>query len=289
MTRGVDEWGNPLTNRAALQTARDLMRRAGVPDAMRDARVLLAHVLGIDPARVTLVEHDPIEPEQWRSFEKLCLKRSAREPVARILGYRHFYDRVFKVTPYVLDPRPETEILIEHALSEPFATVLDLGTGSGCIALTLLCENPDATALATDISKWALETAEENAAALGVVDRVAFVESNWFDAVGGQFDLIVSNPPYIDPREIMDLAPEVEQYDPKIALFDTDDGLTAYRRIGGAALAHLTPGGRLIVEIGPTQGADVVTIFENAGLERIEVFPDLDGRDRVVLGRAPAR
>lgn len=269
----------------AMHTAAAFLTRQGVPDAGRDVRYLMAAALGIERDRLILHEHDELSAEARGVFDGFVTARLGREPVARILGERLFYGRSFKVTPYVLDPRPETETLIEVALSEPFSEVLDLGTGSGCIALTLLAERPEATAIATDISPDAIETAGANAVRLRVLGRVHFERSDWFEAVGGTFDLIVSNPPYIHPEEMRDLAPEVERFDPKIALTDSVDGLSAYRRIAAQAPAHLSPGGRLIVEIGPTQGEAVSGLFRAAGLTDVVIHKDLDGRDRVVAGR----
>lgn len=275
----------PTVGEAMRRAARRLSAE-GVIDAGRDVRWLMADALGV--SRDTLSVHDrlPLAPDVEQRFEAHVRARAAREPVSRILGRREFFGRDFKVTPYVLDPRPETEILIEEALSEPFEDLLDLGTGSGCIALTLLAERPEAVGIATDISPDALETAGANAARHGLLGRVHFEVSDWYQSVGGQYDLIVSNPPYIDPREILDLAPEVERYDPKIALFDSNDGLDAYRCIVAGAPKHLRPGGRLIVEIGPTQGDAVAGMFRETGLSDVRILPDLDGRNRVVAGRA---
>jgi release factor glutamine methyltransferase len=172
-------------------------------------------------------------------------------------------------------------------LREPFADDLDLCTGSGAIILTLLAERPQAVGIATDLSEAALRIAAENAASLGVAPRVQFEVSDWFSAVGGEFDLIVSNPPYIAADEMAGLQKEVRLYEPRMALTDEADGLSAYRKITSAAPAHLRAGGRLLVEIGPTQGQAVAAMMENAGLEDIRVIPDLDGRDRVVVARKP--
>lgn len=271
----------------AMQAAAALLAQNGIPNAGQDVRYLMAAALGISRDRLTLHEREEQAPDSRITFDNYVAARLGREPVSRILGVRNFYGRDFKVTPYVLDPRPETETLIELALQEPFAEVLDLGTGSGCIAVTLLAECATATAIATDISPDALETAGTNAALNGVLGRLHLEKSNWFEAVGGRFDLIVSNPPYIHPAQLRDLEPEVERCDPKIALTDNVDGLSAYRSIARHAPEHLVPGGRLMVEIGPSQGTDVSTLFKGAGLEDVRVHPDLDRRDRVVAARAP--
>jgi release factor glutamine methyltransferase len=203
------------------------------------------------------------------------------------VGARAFWGREFRVTRDVLDPRPETETLVALALAEPFARVLDLGTGSGCILVTLLAERPGAQGVGTDISPQALLIAGENAARHGVEGRVVLTPSDWFADIGGRYDLIVSNPPYIAEGEMAGLAPEVRDFEPRGALTDEGDGLGAYRVLAAGAPGHLAPGGRLLVEIGPTQGAAVSRLFAEAGLERVAVHPDLDGRDRVVAARRP--
>ncbi|MEL6587065.1 MAG: peptide chain release factor N(5)-glutamine methyltransferase, partial [Pseudomonadota bacterium] len=181
-----------------------------------------------------------------------------------------------------LDPRPDTETLVEAALQAPFARVLDLGTGSGCILLSLLHERPHATGVGTDLSAKALAVAAQNADRVGVATRVTWRQSDWLAAVTGTFDLIVSNPPYITAAEMGGVAPEVLR-EPALALSPGGDGLDAYRAIARDAPNHLDAAGRLLVEIGPTQGGAVCALMAEAGLRNIAVLPDLDGRDRVVL------
>ncbi|MBJ3761707.1 peptide chain release factor N(5)-glutamine methyltransferase [Maribius pontilimi] len=275
----------PRTGRDALAAGVARLRRAGIPTPERDARLLMAAACDTDPGLLVARLPDPLDPATGDRFDRFILARCDREPVSRILGRREFWGRLFRVTPAVLDPRPETESLVELALAEPFDSVLDLGTGSGCIALTLLAERPRARATATDLSPDALQTASANAALLGVEDRVRFERSDWFDAVQGRFDLIVSNPPYIHPRERGDLAPEVVRFDPDLALFDTEDGLSAYRRIAAGARSHLAPDGRLLVEIGWQQRDAVIAIFRSAGLAQVACHTDLGGRDRVISAR----
>ena len=274
----------PLTVAEALSR---LMAEAGAEVSARDMRLLLAHAMGVDPGRLTILARDPLAPEMFDRARRLCQQRALGTPVSQLRGYRDFYGRRFTVTDKVLDPRPDTETLVALALRRPFAWVLDLGTGSGCILITLLAERPLAEGLATDLSPEALAVAETNAEALQVQPRARFQISDWLDGVEGRFDLIVSNPPYIALAELPGLSPEV-LHDPRIALTDEGDGLSAYRQIARNAPAHLTPGGWLMVEIGPTQGAAVRALFRAAGLDRVTVEPDLDGRDRVVLGQKPA-
>ncbi len=268
----------------ALRTALPRLRDAGIPDAPRDARALLSHAAGVAPDRLTLHLHDQLPPEAIARFEAAVLRRANREPVSHIIGNRLFWGRSFRVTPDTLDPRPETELLVQTALCAPFATVLDLGTGTGCILLSLLADRPAATGTGTDIHAPTLAIAQENAATLGVADRALFLVSDWFAAVQGRFDLIVSNPPYIAEAEMPALSPEV-LHEPRRALTPGGDGLSPYRQIATMAASHLSPHGRLIVEIGPTQGAAVAALFATAGLIGIGVLQDLDGRDRVVAAR----
>ena len=269
--------------RDVLRAGAGELRAAGIEDAMRDARRLMGGALGVEAGRLTLLERDELAPRTVAAFEDAVRRRCEGEPVSHILGWREFYGRRFEVSADVLDPRPETEGLIAEALSEPFREVLDLGTGSGCILLTLLAERPGATGVGTDLSPEALAVAGRNAESLGVAGRCTLIESDWFEAVGGMFDLIVSNPPYIAAEEMAGLAPELA-HEPRLALTDEADGLSAYRVIAAGAGAHLAPKGRLLVEIGWQQGAEVAALFRAAGFADVTVLPDLDGRDRVVSG-----
>lgn len=257
---------------------------AGVPDAAQDAAVLLGFVLGVARADLALLPSQTVLTDaQIVALDRAITARAARQPMSHITGQRLFWGRSFAVTPDVLDPRPETETLIAAALGAPFGSVLDLGTGSGCILLTLLAERPGATGLGVDLSGAALAVARRNAAALGV--QAGFAQGSWFDPVQGRFDLIVSNPPYIAADEMPGLSPEVRLFEPHLALTPGGDGLDPYRIICAAAPDYLTDAGLLLVEIGPTQGPAVAGFFAAAGLVGIEILPDLDGRDRVVSGQ----
>ncbi|AGI72345.1 hemK family modification methylase [Octadecabacter arcticus 238] len=271
---------------AALAMAVQILKQAKLEDPVRDARVLMAACLDIPFGRLTLHAHDEFEDAPEAAFFADIGQRAARTPVSHLLGYRDFYGRRFQVTPDVLDPRGDTETLIEAALAVPFADVLDLGTGSGCILVTLLAERGAVTGIGVDVSPRAVTVAEQNALRLGVQDRCAFAVSDWFKGVGVPFDLIVSNPPYIALDEMAGLAPELG-YEPRLALTDEGDGLAAYREITAGAAGHLRQGGWLMVEIGPTQGGAVIALFEVAGLEQVGIRVDLDGRDRVVVGKKP--
>ena len=273
-----------MTGTEALALAVARLRGAGIDAAPGDARRLLAHALGIDAGRLTAILPDPLSDPA--GFLALIDRRAAGEPVARITGRRLFYGRPFRVTADVLDPRPETELLVDLALAEPFATVLDLGTGSGCLLVTLLAERPGARGQGVDLSPAALAVAAGNAEAAGVASRASLGVGDWFGGVAGRHDLIVANPPYIAAAEMPGLPAEVRLWDPALALTDAADGLTAYRSILSAAPAHLTANGRLIVEIGWTQGAAVTALFRDSGLRQVTLHADLCGNDRAVSGRA---
>ncbi len=256
---------------------------SGVAAPARDVRLMLEAVLGLEPGML-VARFRPLEPGELARFEEMLARRAAREPMSHIRGWREFWGRRFAVTPEVLDPRPETEMLVAAALEEPFRDVLDLGSGSGCILLTLLAERPEARGVGLEISPGAIAVAERNAAALGLDGRAGFVLSDWYGRLRGRYDLIVSNPPYIAEDEMAGLAPELA-HEPRGALTDGGDGLGAYRAIAAGLGDHLAPGGRVLVEIGPTQGAAVSALFEAAGLTDCRVLPDFDGRDRVVAAR----
>ncbi len=271
-----------LTAAQAMVAATARLRAAGVDDPARDARLLLAHAARIEASRVTLIAPDELSAEIVERYDQLISLRAIRVPVSHLLGEREFYGRRFRVSRDVLDPRPETETLIEAALSHPFDHVLDLGLGSGCILITLLAERTSATGVGVDLSEAACLQASANAVQNQVQDRLEIVQSDWFENVEGQFDLIVSNPPYISADEMESLSREVREHEPRMALTDEGDGLDAYRRIAAEAPDFLMPGGRLLVEIGPTQARKVAALFDASGLSGIRVIADLDGRDRVV-------
>lgn len=289
VTARADAGGSPATAAQALATGVARLAAGGLDDAGRDARRLLAHALGVGPDRLALHLRDPVDPAAAARFEAAIAARLRRQPVAQITGRRQFWGRGFAVTPDVLDPRPETETLVAAALARPAVRVLDLGTGSGCILLTLLAEWPCATGLGTDLSAPALAVAAANAAALGLAGRADLRRGDWtgcIDAASdGPFDLIVSNPPYIAAADMAGLAPDVRDWEPHGALTPGGDGLAAYRAILPALPALLAPGGRVLLEIGAAQGAAVAAIARAAGLARIAVLPDMDGRDRVVAAQ----
>lgn len=272
----------------AMVAATARLRAAGVPEPARDARLLLAHAARVDAARVTLIAPDDIAPEIAERYDQLVALRVVRVPVSQLIGEREFYGRTFKITRDVLDPRPETETLIEAALSAPFQRVLDLGVGSGAILLTLLAEREDASGVGSDISEAACLQAASNATLLEVAGRCEIVQGNWFEPIEGRFDLIVANPPYLTQSEFENAAPELLHHEPRGALTDDGDGLSAYRVLAAQAAGYLRAGGRVVAEFGWMQGQAVRSIFKDAAWSDVEILQDLDGRDRVVLAQNPA-
>ena len=273
-----------MTLNEALVVAIQALKNAGVPDAANDARILLANALEIERSRLTLILPDEMSEVALARYTDRIDARCQRKPVSQIIGTRAFYGREFVVTPEVLDPRPETELLVETALAQPFDTVLDIGVGSGCILLTLLAETESTTGCGADISDAALDVARQNAKRFALGARSQLITSDWFTDIRDRFDLIVSNPPYVTADEMLDLSPEVRNWEPEIALTPGGDGLDAYRIIAASAKQYLTSRGCLIVEIGHTQSASVQALFQAAGFKGITTLKDLDGRDRVVVG-----
>lgn len=265
----------------------DAVRRlaaAGVEEPARDARHLLRMAAGLEPAAVSAALGAVQDAGEAARFAGLVARRLRREPVAQILGRRAFWGREFEVTADVLDPRPETETLIAAALAlGPRARVLDLGTGSGCLLLTLLAEWPAARGIGVEASAPARAVALRNALRFGLGERAEIVAGDWLSGVDGAFDLVVANPPYIPEAEVAGLAPEVADWEPRMALTPGGDGLGAFRAIAAGVAAVLAPGGALLVEFGAGQGAAVAAIFAAAGLPGGRLIPDLSGRPRAFL------
>jgi len=273
--------------RALIARGTSALDQGGIPNAARDARLLAAHVCDIDPSRVTLHEMDEVAEAAIARFDEAITQRQNHRPVSRIIGARQFWGRNFQITDEVLDPRGDTETLIAEALKSPAKRILDLGTGSGILGITLAAEQVDAVVIVTDISITALVVAQNNAKRHSVEDRIEFIESDWFDSLHGKFDLIISNPPYIGENELNGLEPDVIDYDPMIALTPGGDGLAPYRIITGQAPNYLNENGRVIVEIGHLQGNDVKNLFLNAGFTDVQILQDLDGKDRAILAKHP--
>lgn len=282
------EW----TVRALLAWTTEFLKSKGFDEAKRETELLLAHALGCDRTYLFVrYEELPTDAERAR-FKELINRRVGGWPVAYLVGSRGFYMLTFDVDPAVLVPRPDTEALVLEALKriKPLTApaVLDIGTGSGCIAVSLAHQKKDARVTATDISPDALTVARKNAAKHGVADRVAFAQGDLFAAVpaGSAFDLIASNPPYIAQGEFAALAPDVRDHEPRVALDGGPDGLAFYRRIAAAAGPFLKPGGSLLLEIGYTQEAAVRGLLaERAEFEVGPTLKDMGGHPRVVTAK----
>lgn len=272
-----------MTVAETLRAATVRLRAGGIDSAPRDARLLLAEAIGCPPDRLTLLAHEALDAAATDTFDAMLASRLERRPVSQILGRRLFWNRSFAVTSDVLDPRPETETLIGAALAGPApASILDLGTGSGVILLTLLAEWPDARGIGTDLSAPALAVAAGNAQELGLAARARFLRADWFAGITGHFDLVVCNPPYIAAAEVERLSPEVRDWEPRAALTAGPTGLEAYHRIAARLGSVLAPGGRALFEFGAGQDADVGAIFQEQGFTVAGFHEDLDGRKRVI-------
>jgi release factor glutamine methyltransferase len=256
--------------------------------------VLLTEALDIGTAELAARPQAPLGPNAAARLQEFARRRLAREPVGRILGRREFWGLPFDLSPATLEPRPDSETVVETALAlvadrQAPLRILDLGTGTGCLLVALLHELPRATGLGLDLSLEALRTACHNAIRNGVGPRAAFAASDWTAAVRGPFDLVVSNPPYVASAEVARLPPEVGRYDPAAALDGGADGLAAYAAIFAQAAKLLTPSGALVVEIGSTQEAGVRRLAAAASLRITEVKFDLGGHARAVVLRVVSR
>ena len=280
------------TIRRLMQTTTEYLAQKGSDSARLDTELLLARALGTDRVQLYLRMEQPLLPQELDAFRELVRRRAAHEPVAYILGRRDFYGITLEVAPEVLIPRPATEILVDAALeflgADAQARMLDIGTGSGAIALALLKERPGLAAVATDVSAPALALAKKNAAALGLETRAEFREGSLLAPLAADevFGLVASNPPYIAEAELVTLSPDVRDYEPRGALTPGADGLALVKEIVGGAARHLRAGGLLLIEIGATQGEAAYALAEAAGAwQDIEVRRDLAGLDRLLVAR----
>ena len=252
-----------------------------------DARLLLAHAMGITPSQILTTSHPPTEA-QLQNYDALIARRAAHEPVAYIIGHKEYWSLDFEVGPGVLIPRPDTETLVTQALAEfphrnAALNVLDLGTGSGAILLSFLHERSHARGLGIEQSQEAMIWARKNIARLGMEDRVTLQGDDWLMLGEGQFDVIFSNPPYIPSADIAALEPDVRDYEPRAALDGGKDGLDAYRTLAPIIAKRLKPDGKALLEIGQGQEGKVPSIMAAAGLETLRVHPDLAGIPRCVV------
>jgi release factor glutamine methyltransferase len=296
MPEAAHAGARPTTLSAALRHAKAELQRAGIDDPGTDARRLVAAVLGLSGAQVLSQPERSLDAEQAERLGWCIARRRNREPVSRILGVRDFYGRSFAISPATLDPRPDSEALIEATLgfarregwlSTPLR-ILDVGTGSGCLLLTLLCELPNAVGVGTDISKAALETARDNARCLGVEHRAQWHVRDALEGGDGHFQILVSNPPYVRSDDIARLEPEVRCFDPWSALDGGHDGLHFFRRFA-ARIPSVIPDGWIVLEVGHDQADTVAGLLASSisaiGSDGIEFCRDVTGRRRCVAIR----
>lgn len=272
-----------------IESKKDL-HKAGIPSYLLDADLIMAYVLNTSREEVFCRPERVLSPSQEAEFKRLTAERSARKPMAHILGVREFWGRSFKVTPDTLDPRPDSESLIEQVLQiyknlpKP-KRIIDFGTGTGCLLLTLLSEFNESQGVGVDISEAAIAVAKENAEKLGLANRTSFVVSNWGKKIKGEYDLIISNPPYIKNSDIDGLEPEVSTYEPKQALDGGESGLACYIDLAADMFSILAENGFAVLEHGIGQETDVRRILENNGFKFVANKPDLSGINRCVTVR----
>lgn len=274
-----------MTYREAIKLGEQILQKADIVDAKNDAWLLLAMACKIDHTYYYVHMDEEMSEEQTREYQSILSKRAERIPLQYIVGEQEFMGLTFHVNSSVLIPRQDTETLVEEALKiiEPGMKVLDMCTGSGCIIISIIKNTTGVDGYACDISKQALNVAKENAKLNNVF--VEFERSDLFEKVTEQYDVIVSNPPYIRTSEIPHLMPEVSVFEPHEALDGSEDGLEFYRRIVKDSRDHLKPGGRLLFEIGCDQGRQVASMMEYAGFCDVKIIKDLAKNDRVVTGK----
>ncbi|MFZ3090452.1 MAG: peptide chain release factor N(5)-glutamine methyltransferase [Nitrospirota bacterium] len=286
----------------ALRWAEEYLKGLGVPDPLAEAEYLLAHILKCRRVDLFINRNRLLEEEEIECFKKFIKKRSEREPSQYITGEVEFRGIIFKVTKDVLIPRPETEFLVEEAAKivreqesrvkgHGSWVIVDICTGSGCIAVSMAKEIPDIKVYATDISEKALFVAKENAKRHGAEDRIIFLQGNFLEplkdrGLEGKIDIILSNPPYVSEKDMEKLQPEIKDYEPLLALYGGEGGLDSYRTIIPEALNYLRKGGYLILEIGYGQAEGVKKLFaQNPAYSKIEIIKDLSGIERVVKAK----
>lgn len=288
----ADAAGPSVAPTASVMTVGDLVRAvagslvaAGVALPALEARLLVGYVLRLDAARVFAYPERTVAAADVGAVCDLAARRGRGEPLAYILGEREFWSLPIRVTPDVLIPRPETELIVETALALHGAAagsprILDIGSGSGCILLALLSELPDARGVGVDVSEAALRVARDNARRLALASRCDFVCGDWGAAIAGTFDLVVANPPYVDDAGFASLTPEIRAFEPTMALRGGLDGLDAFRAIGRDLRRLVAAGGRAVVEVGDGQARRVENLFAEAGLRTMMVGRDLAGHER---------
>lgn len=286
MTAGSDIAG-------LLQRAAAALADAGIEGAAREARLILQHVAAIPISTQIAFSERVIDAPVVAAFDLALARRAQREPLSHILGMREFWSLSFQVTPDTLDPRADSETLVEAVLDqldkrgaanpEQALEIVDFGTGTGCLLLALLSELPQARGLGVDLNPGAVAIARANAVRLGLSDRATFQEGNWDHGLDAMFDVVISNPPYIPSADIASLQPEVARYEPRLALDGGSDGLAAYRALAGVVSRRTKPNGFAAFEIGVGQGPEVVGLMQESGLAQLANRRDLQGHERVIL------
>ncbi|MBF0249645.1 MAG: peptide chain release factor N(5)-glutamine methyltransferase [Alphaproteobacteria bacterium] len=284
-----------LTVGQAQRAVAPVLRGAGIDEPVLEARLLLGFVLGGGPERVLADRDEPLSADQARALADAVERRARRVPLSQIVGRREFWSLDFKVTADTLTPRADSETIVETALERAPGTpasVLDLGTGTGCLLLALLSEWKGASGVGVDASEDALAVARDNAAGLGLADRARFIRADWREPgwaarLGGPFDVVVSNPPYIPEADIAGLEPDVRDHEPRLALSGGADGLDAYRVLVRALAGLLRPGGLAVFEVGVAQADDVRALLTAAGMDGVQARADLGGVARAVSALAP--
>ncbi|OLP53737.1 protein-(glutamine-N5) methyltransferase, release factor-specific [Rhizobium rhizosphaerae] len=274
-----------------LATARQAFAAAGLAEPAREARRLIGELLGLSATALMTRGGEALAPEEAARLSEAIARRAGGEPLHRILGWREFYGLTFALSPETLEPRPDTEVLVDRLLPPLRATaarkgtcrIIDLGTGTGAILIALLSQIPQATGLATDISEGALSMAARNARANGLENRVETKKSDWWEKISGKYDAIVSNPPYIVSSVMSTLERDVLDFDPHKALDGGADGLDAYRILAEGAEGHLEDEGVIGVEIGYDQRLAVTALFVERGFRLLEAVRDFGGRDRALI------
>lgn len=275
----------------AVHWAAQQMAQAGLPDGRREARLLVAQALKIPQQTILMDGGRALDDAQADAVAAMVLRRCQREPLSRIVGERGFWTLDLGLNADTLDPRPDTETLVEAVIElcpdrQAPLRLVDFGTGTGCILLALLSEYPNARGLGVDLAPGAVDMAQQNAQRNGLAERASFQQGDWAAGLTGPFDVIVSNPPYIATHEMAALEPEVTQYDPQRALVSGDSGYECYETLIPQLPAILAPGGVIALEVGHTQAVKVGELLQNAGFAQITVRPDLAGIARCVIAHA---
>lgn len=276
------------TLKTILKDATTLLNKMNIDNAALDARLLIGHILKYDRAQLITKADEEISLKNIMAIDVLIKRRASREPVARILGAREFWGLPFSLNKDTLEPRPDSETLVEtalkHTVIETPKRILDLGTGTGCLLLALLSEWKSATGLGVDQSQKAIEQAIKNAKSLDLDDRANFQTGDWLNDITEKFDLIISNPPYITDKEMTELQPEVSLFDPSKALAGGKDGLTPYRHLIPLLPDYLNKHGFIIFEVGAGQANDVALLMKENSFKDIQITKDLNDIERCIYG-----